>query len=58
MRGNISDSQFDMLSSNSDNPSVNIGKSDFFSSFGISEFTMQGKKITTEALDPETKSDY
>ena len=58
MRGNIDDSQFDMLSAKNPKPQVKANKSDFFGSFGISDFSDKGKKVTTGAIDPETKEDY
>ena len=58
MRGNVDDSQFDMLSINNTKPSIKANKSDFFVSFGISDFSDNGNKITTGAIDPETKEDY
>lgn len=57
LKGNSADSQFDMLGYTS---KINLqqNKSDFFGSFGISEFNDKGNKVTTSAIPDRAKEEY
>lgn len=58
MRGNDGDSQFDMFDSSSTKPDLKAEKSDFFASFGVKDFTDDGKKTQTGVVDKETMEEY